>query len=67
MPGEAPRGVRSRPGSEPTPLIPARVLDEFVYCPQLVILEWFPRHSCRGSIRSYGTLPSYAGSAIVRK
>lgn len=35
-----PSGVMSEPSPEDRPLVPARMLAEFVYCPRLAILEW---------------------------
>ena len=32
--------IRTRTGERDAPLIPARILNEFVYCPRLAYLEW---------------------------
>jgi len=74
---DAQQGSTSPP-SEPSgapPLLPARMLNEFVYCPRLAYLEWVQgewaesadtvegRHAHRRVDRANGDLPDPAGSA----
>lgn len=39
-PVQSPLPLRAGRRSEDAPLIPARMLNEFVYCPRLAYLEW---------------------------